>query len=64
MTKATYDTVFPNSMLLSLKNNTAMIGLQTSIAQEWAENRLYPVVYESLQAHLDTEPASLVFITI
>ncbi len=64
MTQATFDSVLSRSMLLTLKDDTATIGLHSDKAQDWAENRLEPVIRRALENHLNNGSVTLSFVTI
>lgn len=50
MTRATYDTIIQQTMLLGRENGIYMIGVQTEMAKEWLENRLRDIVRRALSS--------------
>jgi plasmid replication initiation protein len=64
MTKQTFDSNLTNSLLLTLRDNQATVGLKDQYAQEWAEGRLKPTIQRTLANHLDGRQVELQFIIL
>jgi len=56
-TKAAYQSWLPHTTLLSLKDNTAVIGVPDEATGEWLANRLAPVVKRAIEAIVEREVA-------
>jgi hypothetical protein len=60
MTQATYDAIIQGTSLIGKSNGTFIIGVQSEMAKEWLENRLYDIVQRALAGVLG-EPVSIEF---
>ena len=49
-TKATYQSWFPQTQLLSLNDNRAIISVPDQATREWLTDRLSPIVHRALEA--------------
>jgi hypothetical protein len=63
-TQAMFQTHLAGSVLLSLRDEEAIIGLKNHVAHEWVAHRLAPVIERALASHLEGQQVTLTFITL
>lgn len=54
MTQATYDAIIQRTVLLGQSGKTYVVGVNTEMAKEWLENRLYDIVQRALSTVVGT----------
>lgn len=59
MTRATFDTWLRGSLLLSVENGRATLGVRHAYSGDWLQNRLDKVILRTLGRHLDREVEEL-----
>jgi hypothetical protein len=59
MTEATFNTHLIDSVLLSLRDNEALIGVKSQLTKEWIEGRLFTIIERTLANHLDGQSVTI-----